>query len=55
MILCGCMLAGMTGCAGETTQDSGQITNIPVENPADDEQKPEPILTETVFKQKDFT
>ena len=48
MILCGCMLAGMTGCAGETTQDSGQITNIPVENPADDEQKPEPILTETV-------
>lgn len=35
MILFGCMLAGMTGCAGETTQDNGQVTNIPVEDLAD--------------------
>lgn len=48
MILCGCMLVGMAGCAGETMQDDGQVTNIPVENPAADEQKPGPILTETI-------
>ena len=49
MILCGCMLAGMTGCAGETMQDDGQVTNIPVEDLADgDEQKPEELPTETI-------
>jgi len=32
LLLCGCMLAGITGCAGE---DSMEAENIPVENPAD--------------------
>ena len=55
MLLCGCLLAGFTACADETVQNGGmekqpenQVTNIPVENPADDEQKPEQVLNETV-------
>ena len=51
MILCGCMLAGMTGCAGETTQDNGQLTNIPVEFLADGDlpaEPPETLSSETV-------
>lgn len=55
ILLCGCMLAGMTACAGNTVLDESaenpsgtQVTDIPVENPVADEQKPEPMLTETV-------
>lgn len=55
MLLCGCLLAGFTACADDTVQNGGmekqpenQVTNIPVENPADDEQKPEQVLNETV-------
>ena len=42
LILCGCLLAGVTACAGENEADGDngkealdQITNAPVENPAD--------------------
>lgn len=55
ILLCGCMLAGMTACAGNTVPDESaknpsgtQVTDIPMENPVADEQKPEPMLTETV-------
>ena len=55
ILLCGCMLAGMTACAGNTVPDESaenpsgtQVTDIPVENPVADEQKPEPMLNETV-------
>lgn len=51
MILCGCMLAGMAGCAGETASDGGQVTNIPVEDLADGDltvETPEGMSAETV-------
>ena len=51
ILLCGCMLAGMTACAGDTVPDGSaenpsgtQVTDIPVEKPTDDEQ----MLNETV-------
>ena len=44
MLLCGCMLAGLTACAGETAPDGSaenpsgtQVTDVPLEKPADDE------------------
>ncbi len=49
-LLCGCLILGMAGCAGETVSDDmkqeTQVTSIPVENPADGdlpEQNPETI------------
>lgn len=50
-ILCGCMLLGFAGCAGEVVPDSGmeqenQVTSIPIEDLADgdlQEQNPETI------------
>lgn len=52
-LLCGCLILGMAGCAGETMCDDmkqetqvTQVTSVPVENPADGdlpEQNPETI------------
>lgn len=48
MLLCSCMLVGMTGCAGD---GSAEAENIPVENPADGDSPAEvsgQMLDETV-------
>lgn len=58
LILCGCLLAGLTACAGENAVDNGsekepinQVTKVPEENLADGdlpEQVQETMLSETV-------
>ena len=58
LILCGCLLAGLTACAGENAVDNGnekeplsQVTNVPEENLADGdlpERVQETMLSETV-------
>ena len=51
MLLCGCLLAGMTACAGESVTEEGmEITNAPLEDSADGDliEKEETVLTETV-------